>query len=61
MFSQEVPIWVLWLFLKSLHSGCSVSVPYQLLNILIIIPTYNSVEPPVDKHISKKTAQKCHT
>lgn len=57
MFNQEVPVWVLWLFLKTLHSGWSVSVPYQLLNLLIFIPTYNSIESPIDKH--KKTAQKC--
>lgn len=59
MFSQEVPILALWLFLKSLHSGWSVSVPYQLLNIFIITPTYNSIEPAIDEH--KKTAQKCQT
>lgn len=57
MFNQEVPVWVLWLFLKTLHSGWSVSVPYQLLNLLILIPTYNSIESPIDKR--KKTAQKC--
>lgn len=59
MFGQEVPVWALRLFLKGLHSGWSMSVPYQLLTILVIIPIYNSVEPLIDKH--KKTAQKCQT